>query len=111
TTGQRALDWFSLHDYPQGGEYHYDGNPVFNTTCHDQQGLEGLRNRSTREFWDSGYTSESYIGAPVFLIPRMKQWVKANYPGTKVAVTEYNWGAECDANGGTAQADLLGIFG
>jgi len=45
------------------------------------------------------------------LIPRMKNWVATNYPGTKIGVTEYNWGAETNINGAIAQADLLGIFG
>ena len=45
------------------------------------------------------------------LIPRMKQWVKENYPGTKIGVTEYNWGAEKSISGALAQADILGIFG
>jgi len=45
------------------------------------------------------------------LIPRMKSWVAANYPGTPIGVTEYNWGAENHINGATAQADILGIFG
>jgi hypothetical protein len=37
--------------------------------------------------------------------------VAGNYPGTKIGITEYNWGAEAYPNGATAQADLLGIFG
>jgi hypothetical protein len=37
--------------------------------------------------------------------------VASYYPGTKTAVTEYNWGAENHINGATAQADILGIFG
>ena len=41
----------------------------------------------------------------------MKEWVKANYPGTKIGVTEYNWGAEKSISGALAQADILGIFG
>jgi hypothetical protein len=41
----------------------------------------------------------------------MKQMVAAKYPGTKIGITEYNWGAESHMNGATAQADLLGIFG
>ena len=47
----------------------------------------------------------------VMLIPRMKSWVAAYYPGTKIGITEYNWGAEGYINGATAQADILGIFG
>jgi uncharacterized protein (TIGR03437 family) len=37
--------------------------------------------------------------------------VVQNYPGTKIAISEYNWGALDDINGALAQADLLGIFG
>ena len=34
-----------------------------------------------------------------------------DYPGTKLAITEYNWGALDHVNGALAQADVLGIFG
>ena len=59
----------------------------------------------------STYTDESWIGEPIYLIPRMKQWVTNNYTGTKLAVTEYNWGALDHMNGALTQADVLGIFG
>ncbi|MFR9724014.1 hypothetical protein ACL02R_11710 [Streptomyces sp. MS19] len=54
---------------------------------------------------------ESWIGRPVRFIPRMRDLVDAHYPGTKLAVTEYNWGAHGHINGALAQADVLGIFG
>jgi hypothetical protein len=110
---QRILDWLSLHFYPQGGEY------AFANACYDAAG-QPLRNRSTRGLWDPSYVNESYIGTQfppgdprniVRLIPRMKEWVSTYYPGLKVGLTEYNWGAECEIGGATAQADLLGIFG
>ncbi|HWT82673.1 MAG TPA: hypothetical protein VN648_28160, partial [Candidatus Methylomirabilis sp.] len=41
----------------------------------------------------------------------MRDWVNTNYPGTRIAITEYNWGALGDLNGALAQADILGIFG
>jgi hypothetical protein len=41
----------------------------------------------------------------------MKSWVKEYYPGTKTAITEYNFGALDSMNGALAQADVLGIFG
>jgi hypothetical protein len=41
----------------------------------------------------------------------MKKWVAADYPGTKTAITEYNWGGEEHISGAVAQADILGIFG
>ena len=99
--GQRTLDVFSVHFYPQAGE--------FSETVTDSMAL--LRNRSTRQLWDPAYTSESWIGAPVHLIPLIKGWVSSYYPGTKTAITEYNWGAEGNINGATTQADIYGIFG
>ena len=41
----------------------------------------------------------------------MRAWVARYYPGTKTAITEYNWGGLESMNGALAQADLLGIFG
>ncbi|MBO0684527.1 MAG: endoglucanase, partial [Candidatus Dormibacteraeota bacterium] len=45
------------------------------------------------------------------LIPRLKGWIGAGYPGTKLAVTEYNFGGEWDASGAVALAEALGAFG
>ena len=73
-----------------------------------------------RVFWDSTYTDPSYTDPnvttkaqpyPPQLIPFMQQLVTANYPGTKTAITEYNWGGQESINGAIAQADILGIFG
>src|SRR5205085_5634023 len=69
------------------------------------------RNRSTRSLWDPNYVDETWIADKVMLIPRIRSWVAAYYPGTQTAITEYNWGAESHMNGATAQADVLGIFG
>ena len=41
----------------------------------------------------------------------MKTWVANDYPGTKLAIDEYNWGGMESINGAVAQADILGIFG
>jgi len=101
TRGQRLLDIFSLHYYPQGGEYGNDVSPS----------MQLRRNRSTRSLWDPNYTDETWINDKIRLIPRMKQWVKQYYPGTKIGLTEYNWGAENHISGATAQADVLGILG
>ncbi len=97
----RSLDIFSVHYYPQGGEYGNDASPS----------MQMRRNRSTRSLWDPNYTDESWVANKVQLIPRMKEWVKTNYPGLQTAITEYNWGAEYNINGGTTEADILGIFG
>lgn len=100
-THQRLVDYFTLHIYPQGGE---SGDDVSAAT-------QLLRNRSTRSLWDTNYVDASWINSVVMLIPRMRSWVATYYPGTKIGITEYNWGAEGHINGATAQADILGIFG
>jgi len=101
STGRRLLDIFSLHIYPQGGEFSDDVSTA----------MQLRRNRSTRALWDPNYVDETWIGTQVKLIPRMHDWVNTYYPGTQVAITEYNWGAEQHINGATTQADILGIFG
>jgi hypothetical protein len=102
TNHQRLLDYVTVHCYPQEGGV--SGSAVDSAT-------ELLRNQSTRVFWDTNYVDPSWIDSIIMLIPRMKNWVATYYPGTKIGVTEYNWGAEADINGATAQADILGIFG
>ncbi len=99
---KRLLDYCTVHCYPQEGSV--SGNAVDTAT-------ELLRNSSTRQFWDTNYVDPSWINSVIMLIPRMKTWVADYYPGTKIGVTEYNWGAESYMNGATAQADILGIFG
>lgn len=67
-------------------------------------------------YGDLTYVDESWIGDAgwrggfVQMIPRMRDWVNSNYPGTKLAISEYNWGAMQYMNGALAQADV-GIFG
>jgi hypothetical protein len=100
--GQRLLDVFTVHYYPQSGEYSPDD--VSTAT-------QLLRNRSTRSLWDTNYTDASWINDKVGLIPRLQSWVAKYYPGTRVGVTEYSWGADNYINGATAQADVLGIMG
>ncbi len=100
-SGKRLVDIFTAHYYPQGGEFNNDVSPE----------MQDRRNRSTRSLWDPGYKDESWINDKVRLIPRLRSWVDENYPGTRIGITEYNWGAEGHINGATAQADILGIFG
>jgi hypothetical protein len=118
--GTRLLDYLDLHTYfaAQGAAFSTAGGA----------GLQAQRLDSTRVFWDPTYTdpNNNYVDViktpdydpcaspkvlPPMLIPRAKGWVAKDYPGTKVAFTEYNWGALEDINGALAQADILGIFG
>jgi len=105
--GVRILDYLDMHSYPyaSGVSLSDAGNAA----------TQALRLRSTRSLWDPTYLDESWVGTDlgqaVYTIPRMKQWVAQNYPGTKTAITEYNWGGHEHINGALAQSDVLGIFG
>ncbi|MDR3714071.1 MAG: glycoside hydrolase family 44 protein [Puia sp.] len=107
--GIRILDYLDVHYYPASD----------NVALSDDvdSATQALRLRSTRSLWDPTYKDESWIsqtqsgGVSVQLIPRMKQWVSANYPSTKLSISEYNWGALGNINGALAEADVLGIFG
>ena len=50
-------------------------------------------------------------GKPIRLIPWLQEKIAARYPGTKLTMTEYNFGAGDHISGGLAQADALGVFG
>jgi hypothetical protein len=101
------IDVFSLHFYPQGGEF-----KETNAATADTPAIELARNRSTRDLWDPTYKDPTWISSVVALIPLMRRWVDTYYyPGTPIALTEYNWGGATTMNGATAQADVLGIFG
>ena len=88
-SGIRLVDYVDVHYYRQGGN---------NTDV-------------TRSLWDPTYTDPSWIADKIRLIPRMKQWVARDYPGTKLALSEYNLSVPGDAvTNGLIQADVLGIF-
>jgi hypothetical protein len=100
THGMRTLDVLDIHYYPEG---------VYNNNV-DQPTAEH-RLRSTLSLWDNNYVDESWIGVPVSLISRMKGLINEHYPGTKLGISEWNWGADDTMNGALAIADVLGIFG
>jgi hypothetical protein len=104
---RRLLDVFDEHFYPQ------ESGVALQSAGSAQ--TQALRLRSTRTLWDPTYTDESWTNdlglGPVNLIPRMRRWVANSYPGTKLSLSEYNWGGLESVNGALAQADVLGIFG
>jgi hypothetical protein len=117
----RLLDYLDLHTY-------FAANNLAFSTAGDTSDQQA-RLDSTRVFWDPTYTDPNYpqpnyvtdanyttdcnnvpLQAPQVL-PMMHKWVNDDYPGTKLAITEYNWGGQEHINGALAQADILGIFG
>ena len=111
--GVRLLDYLDQHAYlaPSSIGFQPAGDSA----------TQALRLQYTRVFWDPTFvvSGDYWIqdvengGGPIApaFIPRLQAIIAANYPGTKLALTEYNFGALDDINGALAQADLLGIFG
>lgn len=111
TAGRRLLDVLDVHWYPEA-----QGGGVRITGAETSAAVAAARKQAPRSLWDSTYTETSWItgccsGGPIRLLPRLKDKIAANYPGTKLAITEYNYGGANHISGGIAQADVLGIFG
>ncbi len=100
-TGTRPVDVLDLHYYPQAP----------GVALSDDESVAALRLRSLRSLYDSTYVDESWIGQPVRLIPRVKEWIAARCPGVRLALTEYNWGGDEGISSALAQAEALAIFG
>lgn len=100
--GVRLVDVLDVHYYPQASGVTLSGDESAATSAR--------RLRSLRSLWDPAYVDESWIPAAVRLIPRMKEWIAAELPGTKLAITEYSWGNDDGLSSALAQAEALGIF-
>jgi len=101
--GVRLLDYLDVHYYPQANGVALSDD--------ESAGTAALRLRSLKGLYDPAYVDESWIGQPVDLIPRMKSWIAARLPGTRLAISEYNWGNDDGASSALAQAEALAIFG
>jgi hypothetical protein len=105
--GTRLLDYLDVHYYPEA--------PGVSLTNDESSATSALRLRSLKSLYDPSYIDESWIGTDVgqavYLIPRMKAWIAAHYPGTKFSISEYNWGSDDGISGALAQAEALAIFG
>ncbi len=87
--GKRILHYLDLHYYPQGGS-----GPA-----------------RTRSLWDKTYKDPSWIDDTIALVPRMRDWASQHYPGTRLAVSEYDFYDHTSADGMLSYAEVLGIFG
>jgi hypothetical protein len=103
-TGVKILDVVDVHFYPQG-----EGLKMGTGGETDPQ-TNARRIRATRSLWDSTYIDESWIKESIRLIPRLRQWINEFYPGLKISIGEYNFGAENHISGALALSEALGQF-
>ena len=110
-TGRRLVDVLDLHWYPEAR-----GGGVRITDANDTAAVAAARVQAPRSLWDPGYSEDSWISidarvGAIRLLPRMREKIAAHYPGTALAITEYNYGGGDHVSGAVAEADVLGIFG
>ena len=109
--GMRLLDVLDIHWYP---EARGDNRIVMDGGSVTQNDVLA-RLQAPRTLWDASYIEDSWIGEwkqdflPI--IPTIQESIDTYYPGTELAITEYNYGAANSISGGLAQADVLGVFG
>lgn len=110
--GKRLLDVLDIHFYTEAkGPCGVRSSDCMNF---DDEGCLNARMQSTRTLYEEGYIENSWIGqwGKEFLpiLPNIQQSIDQYYPGTKLAITEYNFGGGTNISGGVAQADALGCF-
>ena len=114
--GRRLLHRYDLHWYPEArGDHRIVFEPT--TPSYGTNNDIDARLQAPRSLWDPSYVETSWItqyttnGGGIQLLPRLKSAVNQYFPGTGLALTEYNYGGTEHISGGVAQADVLGILG
>ncbi|HEY5375285.1 MAG TPA: glycoside hydrolase family 44 protein [Polyangiaceae bacterium] len=110
SAGKRLIDYLDLHWYSEATG---DGQRVLGDVS--TAGMAAARVQAPRSLWDSTFLEKSWItdytGAPIALIPWLNTLIANDYPGTKLAISEWSFGGGNDVSGALAAADTLGIFG
>eukprot|EP01113_Clastostelium_recurvatum_P024898 TRINITY_DN2981_c0_g1_i4.p1 TRINITY_DN2981_c0_g1~~TRINITY_DN2981_c0_g1_i4.p1 ORF type:complete len:698 (-),score=155.62 TRINITY_DN2981_c0_g1_i4:45-2138(-) len=99
-TGVQLIDYVDFHYYPQE-------NGVLSSQ--EDAATVALRFRTIRGLWDPTYVDESWIAAPIYIIPRIKAWIQ-QYMGQGqmgIAMSEFTWGDDDIITGALAQVIAL----
>jgi len=110
TAGHRLIDYLDLHWYPEA-----TGGMKRITVSDTTPDVVAARVQAPRSLWDKSYKETSWIvnsiHDSIHLLSRIGDKITAHYPGTQLAITEWNYGGGQDISGAVAVADVLGIFG
>lgn len=99
-TGVRLVDYLDVHFYPENLDLSSEDPAV---------GKDRLTR--VRALYDPAFVDPSWINEPVRLVPRLRDWIKDNCPGTKIALTEYRFGWDDGLTSALAQAEALAVLG
>ena len=96
-SGTRLLDVLDVHYYSESA----------------RNGIED-RLQSVRTLYEEGFKENSWIGQwcmeNVPILPTIQASIDKYYPGTKLGISEYNFGGGNDASGTIAQVEALGCY-
>ena len=94
--GVRLLDVLDIHYYSESARVGFDD-----------------RLQAVRTLYEKGFRENSWIGQwrqhNLPLLPLVQESIRQYYPGTKLSISEYNYGGE-DISATIAQAETLGCF-
>lgn len=109
TAGYRLVDAIDVHYYSEAkGDNRVTGDSA--TTDADI----AARVQAPRTLYDNGYREKSWLTDTLSrympFLPTIQKSIDTYYPGTKIALTEYNFGGGNHVSGAIAEADALGAF-
>ena len=112
--GKPLVDVYDFHWYSEAtdGTTRVTNLTSSNLTAAQVQAIV----QSPRSLWDPTFSENSWItndvlGEPIKLLPRLQAKIDAEFPGTRISITEYENGGDNHIAGAIAQADNLGVFG
>lgn len=114
TYGKPLIDVYDFHWYSEATDGSTRVTNLTASTLTNAQ-VQAIV-QSPRSLWDPTYTENSWItndvlGEPIRLLPRLQAKIDAEFPGTRISITEYENGGDNHIAGTIAQADNLGVFG
>ena len=125
-TGIRPIDAIAFHWYPEsyGKTTHarivnVTGDEETSTSEMVAPDMIEARLQAPRSLWDKKYTYTDAAGNTSYvctwqgqaIIKKIQKSIDTFYPGTKIAFTEFEFGAEDHWSGGLSLVDVLGVFG
>lgn len=103
--GKRLIDIIDVKYFPEEKtEY---GISIISETSDE---ANKMRIQAVRALWDGSYSKEGENKEFFPLLPTFQASINEYYPGTKLALTEYNFGGGNSVTGGIAQVEALGCF-
>lgn len=105
TKGSRLIDVLDVKYFPDEKTSY-----GINIISDDSEEANKLRIQSVRALWDGSYTNDGEYKEFYPLLPTLQASINEYYPGTKLSLTEYNFGGGGNISGGIAQVEALGCF-